>query len=67
MQDKVLQKVKAKYIFVKPVEGGIVRDPVTMQIVPKEGKKVRLDKYWQRRIDDKDVNASELPSNDKGE
>jgi len=56
------------YAFVVPKEGTIVRDPVSKNIVPAEGKKVKLDKYWRRRIADGDVSIKDdQPLEEKGE
>lgn len=40
--------------FLKPSKGLLVRDPVTKQIMPEEGKNVvwvgRIGNYWKRRV-----------------
>lgn len=50
---------KPKLIKVKPGAGKIVREPKNGQIVPEAGLKVRLDKYWRRRLADGDVTLIE--------
>ena len=43
-------------IFVKPTNSEVlVRDPITKQHLPLDGKSVELDGYWTRRIRDGDV------------
>ena len=34
----------------KPAEGRLVRDPVTKQPLPPEGKEVEMSSYWTRRV-----------------
>ena len=43
------------YGFVVPKAGMIVRDPVSKLALPAEGKRVKLDSYWRRRVLDGDV------------
>ena len=47
------------YEYLIPKEGVLVRDPITYQILPKEGMVKPLVKkegrYWRRRINDGDV------------
>lgn len=43
-------------MFVKPSSPGlVVRDPVTMERLPDNGRDVPNNSYWQRRIIDGDV------------
>ena len=42
-------------MYVKPAEGLIVRDPVTKEALPEEGREVPRNQYWNRRLRDKDV------------
>jgi hypothetical protein len=46
--------MEAKYIFVKPREGTMIRHPKSKAIMPSEGFKILLEgkegKFWQRRI-----------------
>ena len=42
-------------VFLKPKEGLRVKDPKTMQPLPPEGKRVKLDTYWLRRLKAGDV------------
>jgi Protein of unknown function (DUF2635) len=42
-------------MFLKPSPGLIVRDPVTMQPLPEEGKEVESSRYWIKRLNDGDV------------
>lgn len=49
-------------IFVKPArEGLIVRDPITKQIMPADGKEVTDSTYWRRRLRDGDVVKARPP------
>lgn len=42
--------------ILKPkVPGTFVRDPVTMQKLPAEGKAVQMTTFWHRRIEDGSV------------
>jgi Protein of unknown function (DUF2635) len=40
---------------VKPVDGRLVRDPVTKQLLPAEGREVPDDQFWRRRLRDGDI------------
>lgn len=52
-----------KIVFVKPVRGRRVLDPVTLQPLSAEGMAVELTSYWRRREIDGDVTlASRLPA-----
>lgn len=42
-------------VFIRPKEGGLVRDPRTRQPVPSEGKEVTLNSFWSRRLSAGDV------------
>lgn len=42
-------------IFVKPKKGMLVRDPISKQMLPENGKAVTKSTYWLRRIKDGDV------------
>lgn len=42
-------------IYVKPVEGRLVRDPLTQQVLPAHGQRVVSSTFWQRRIVKGDV------------
>jgi hypothetical protein len=48
-------------IFVKPREGYIVRDPINMQPVPKEGRFVSETQYWRQRIIEGDLTEETPP------
>lgn len=37
-------------MFLKPQAGLIVRDPVTKQALPEDGKRVQPSSFWLRRI-----------------
>ena len=43
--DKPLQR-----IFVKPVPGGMVRDPVSLKLLDERGEWKPNNSYWQRRV-----------------
>lgn len=48
--------------FLKPAEADlVVRDPVTRDALPAEGKAVVLDSYWRRRMRDGDVVEAPAP------
>lgn len=47
---------------IKPVEGRVVRDPRTMQILPEEGRDVPDTSFWHRRIRDGDVTVEDAPA-----
>jgi hypothetical protein len=51
-------------MLVKPQGDLIVRDPETRQPLPQEGKEVKVDRYWLRRLADGDV-VEILPSEGK--
>ena len=42
-------------IFVKPLEGLIVRDPKTKTPLPSKGASVPRNSYWLRRLKDKSI------------
>lgn len=42
-------------MFVKPVPGRIVRDPVKGTLLPESGEQVPDDIFWGRRLKDGDV------------
>jgi len=48
-------------MYVKPVKGREVRDPVTQRAVPPEGREVPDIAFWQRRLRDGDVKLSDPP------
>jgi len=50
-----------KIIYVKAVEGRAVFIPNTHNLVPKEGIDVEDSSYWQRRVDDGDVELTTKP------
>lgn len=52
-------------LFIKPVEGLLVRDEKTKMILPPEGKEVLHSTYWERRIQCGDVIV--VPSVEKKE
>ncbi|MEO7691288.1 MAG: DUF2635 domain-containing protein [Sphingomonas sp.] len=41
--------------FIKPKEGLTVRDPETNRRLPEHGKGIAWNSFWQRRLDDSDV------------
>lgn len=47
------------FMYVKPAAGILVRDPITRQHLPEDGMEVPDSQYWQRRIADGDVIATE--------
>ena len=49
-----------------PAAGLNVRDPATGEPLPAEGRAVRIDSYWLRRLRDGDVAAAK-PAPKKGE
>ena len=55
-----------EYVFVIPKAGQIIRDPVSKLPLPAEGKKVKLDTYWRRRILDGDVTVQGQEQNEEG-
>lgn len=44
---------------VKPVAGRLVRDPLTMQPLPEDGREVPDNPFWRRRIRDGDVTVED--------
>jgi hypothetical protein len=49
-------------MFIKPVLGRLVRDPVTKTHLPPEGREVSdHDLFWRRRLDDGDVVVVSAP------
>lgn len=46
---------EAKLAYVKPVDDRVVPDPYRNDALPKEGRKVELDQYWHRRLQDGDI------------
>ncbi|MBK68022.1 MAG: DUF2635 domain-containing protein [Rickettsiales bacterium] len=54
-----------KRLFIKPADGMVVRDPMTKEKLPVEGKETLINSYWQRRIKDGDVIVFK-PSKSKG-
>ena len=42
-------------MFVKPVAGVVVRDPISKLPLPAEGREVASSSYWLRRIQGGDV------------
>ena len=42
-------------MFIRPVEGRLVRDPVTKRHLPAAGAEVPESTYWIRRIEGGDV------------
>lgn len=58
-----MEGIFMEYVVVYPKAGMIVRDPNSKKIVPAEGMKVKLDKYWARRISDGDVVLKEVSEN----
>lgn len=49
--------------LIRPAEGLLIRDSVTMQFLPKEGKEVVWNSYWERRLNDGDVLIVEQKEN----
>lgn len=48
-------------IFVRPIEGRLVRRPETGEILPPDGMSVPRDSYWIRRVREGDVEECEAP------
>ena len=48
----------SKQIFVKPVQGTLVRFPKTMAALPKNGSYVPFNSYWRRRLRDGSIITS---------
>ena len=44
---------------VKCAEGRMVRDPVTLELLPPEGRDVPETQFWHRRVRDGDVIVEE--------
>jgi hypothetical protein len=42
-------------VYVKPKKGALVRDPVSFQPLPEQGREVPDNGYWRRRLADGDV------------
>lgn len=42
-------------VFVKPIPGGRVRDPITLKPLDKDGELKPLTTFWRRRLRMKDV------------
>ncbi|MBK5145993.1 DUF2635 domain-containing protein [Budviciaceae bacterium BWR-B9] len=42
-------------MFVKPVSGRVVRDPVKGTFLPESGEEVPENTFWRRRLKDGDV------------
>jgi hypothetical protein len=58
-----------KHKIAKPVEGRLVRDPVSMAPVTNAGTLHRSSGYWNRRVKDGDITVeepkTEKPKNNK--
>lgn len=52
-------------IKIKPVEGKIVRNPVTRQPLSKDGELVEKSPFWIRRLKDGDVVHVNEPASKK--
>lgn len=50
-------------MFVKPAPGLLIRDPLTMAVLPPEGREVGDDYFWIRRLRDGDVVQTTAPEN----
>ena len=48
-------------MYVKPKDGRQVPDPDRGDVLPVEGREVNDQQYWQRRIEDGDVEVAEPP------
>ena len=48
-------------MFVKPVEGRMIRDPVSFVPVPPEGREVTETDYWLLAVRDGDLQLVEPP------
>lgn len=42
-------------MFVKPTTGRMVRDPVTKELLPENGKEVPNDSFWRKMLKHGDV------------
>lgn len=54
--------------FLKPVSGIKIRDPKTKDFLPAEGRRIEMNVYWNRRIQDGTVvadNSSTEPKTEK--
>jgi len=47
---------------VRPAEGRAVRDPLTKQLLPADGRDVPDNSFWRRRLRDGDVVAADAPA-----
>lgn len=57
-----MKTIKDRELFVKPVSGLSVIDPATGLPLPAEGGFVANDKYWRRRLADRDVAEAAPPA-----
>lgn len=48
-------------IYIRPQKGFIVRDPVTKEIIPSEGREVTSSAYWLRRASENSVEICKKP------
>ncbi|HWX48126.1 MAG TPA: DUF2635 domain-containing protein [Roseomonas sp.] len=48
-------------MYVKPVKGREVRDPVTQHALSPEGREVPESTFWMRRLRDGDVRLADAP------
>lgn len=48
-------------LFIKPADGLIIRDPVSYQVLPPEGKKVKPSLFWRRRLKEGAVYEAQEP------
>lgn len=51
-------------MFIKPIAGRMIFDPDRGDLLPDEGREVTDQQYWQRRIQDGDVEML-IPENDE--
>lgn len=42
-------------MYIQPIQGRNVPDPVRGDLLPSEGREVEPTQYWQRRLNDGDV------------
>jgi len=49
-------------MFIKPKDGRQVPDPDRGDVLPVEGREVNDQQYWQRRINDGDVELVDKPT-----
>ena len=49
-------------MFVKPLDGLLIRDPQTRLPLPKEGADVPDTGFWRRRLRDKSIEAAAAPA-----